>query len=118
MVHSAFASIDKNQRYALVDHTEGFAAYKLTSGGRVATYVTGDKPSGLPKSVTFGEDERVVAVGGEYGKVFMFDKQGGRPIGVLPHSASGRVQHIAVRLCSRHKLCTSECCVCAGPEDR
>jgi hypothetical protein len=81
----------------LVDHTEGFCAYKTRSGDRVASYITGEAPSGLPYKAAFGENSRIVVVGGGQGKVYVFDVKGGAPVGMLWHARGGRVQNISVR---------------------
>lgn len=97
-IRRASAVVDEKRRTVLVDHTEGFSAYTIQTGNRFATYVTGEDLSGLPYTAAYGEDDRIVVVGGGQGKAYIFNVMGGSPIGVLQHARAGRVQHLAVSI--------------------
>jgi hypothetical protein len=92
---SAVAAWDKKRKTLLVDNADGVTAHEPVSGSRIASYL-GDQGEGYQKQVAFGERERVVVMGSERGKIFVFERSGGLPIDVLEHAAGGRVGRIAV----------------------
>ncbi|KAI0740242.1 WD40-repeat-containing domain protein [Earliella scabrosa] len=89
------ATIDEGKGHALISSVDGFSLHQLSSGATIATYEIEDSLTSLPRPVIFGEGRRVVIVGSNHGRVYVFEKKGGQPIDVLQHDVCGTVQSIA-----------------------
>jgi hypothetical protein len=92
---SSSATMDKRGQYVLIDHTDGFSAYLLSSGDCLASY-TCENNSGVPKQACFGEDNQIVVTGSDHGKLHLSGASGGTHMGTLKHASNGKVQWVTV----------------------
>ncbi|KAM5544381.1 hypothetical protein V8D89_002041 [Ganoderma adspersum] len=82
------AAIDKKKELLAIAHSGGFTLHDLNSReGIVAVYKVEKSCTDLPKPIIFSEGHRVVIIGSDYGKAYIFNKRkGGPPVDTLIHS--------------------------------
>ncbi|KAI1782703.1 WD40-repeat-containing domain protein [Ganoderma leucocontextum] len=85
------AAIDERKELIAIAHSGGFTLHDPKSReGTVAVYKAGKSRTDLPKPIIFGEARRVVIIGSDHGKVYVFNKKkGGLPVDTLVHSDDG-----------------------------
>ncbi|PIL24437.1 hypothetical protein GSI_14191 [Ganoderma sinense ZZ0214-1] len=83
-----FAAIDEKKELIAIAHSGGFTLHDPNSReGTVAVYKAEKSRTDLPKPIIFGEGRRVVVIGSDHGKAYVFNKRkGGPPIDTLVHS--------------------------------
>ncbi|KAF8582871.1 hypothetical protein K439DRAFT_1350110, partial [Ramaria rubella] len=97
MIGHADISVKYNQ-FVVDNATDGFDIHQMDNGAHICTLPTGIPKKRVPKQVTFGEDSQIIVVGSDHGIVYLFERESGRLITTLNHSADkGLVQTVAVR---------------------
>ena len=94
------AAIDKKKELIAIAHSGGFTLHDPnTREGTVAVYKAEKSRMDLPKPIIFGKGRRVVIIGSDHGKAYIFNKRrGDPPVDTLVHSddPTELVQSVAV----------------------
>ncbi|KAF8592243.1 WD40 repeat-like protein [Ramaria rubella] len=95
MISHADISVKYNQ-FIVDNATDGFDIHQLDNGAHIRTLPTGIPKKRVLKQVTFGEDSQIIVRGSDHGIVYLFERESGRLITMLNHSADkGLVQTVA-----------------------
>ncbi|KAF8588260.1 hypothetical protein K439DRAFT_1613683 [Ramaria rubella] len=100
----------KYNQFIIDNATDGFDIHQLDNGAHIHTLPTGIPKKRVPKQVTFREDSQIIVGGSDHGIVYLFERESGRLITTLNHSADkGLVQTVATHETegSTVILCTS-----------
>ncbi|KIJ29385.1 hypothetical protein M422DRAFT_269222 [Sphaerobolus stellatus SS14] len=83
-------------RFVIDNATNGSDLHRLDNGTQLRTYETGLHERRIPKQVVFAEDGRLVVGGSDHGKIYLFDRDSGRLLGILPHARRQVVQTVTI----------------------
>ncbi|KAF8580039.1 hypothetical protein K439DRAFT_1620104 [Ramaria rubella] len=94
---SGHANISVKYNQFVVDNaTNGFDIHQLDNGAHIRTLPTGIPKKRVLEQVTFREDSQIIVRGSDHGIVYLFERESGRLITTLNHSADkGLVQTVA-----------------------